>query len=374
MSNLKSEETENEVREYFEARAGWTVKKLDLGKKSAPDFQISNERTISFFCEVKTIESVRADLPYTPIEYFREQRRKRQDEIQKWKNQNPGAQLILRPGEWEFVYGDEIEFEKKYRQRSRNTETSFQNFRSKLTKDLLRNSTIRDLSYSLRVDSDDLYVPNSKEYDNFVKWLESEIQAIDQGRISWQWHNQKLPFSSSHLYSSFYTLHEANNENDIKHELQITLEGPTTSGPLGVDIFSYGGLNLDSITSNVDKGIKQLQNVANRNNLQYLPRLIVLAFESGLGFDREQLSEHIQWLLTNHPDLSAIAVLDRVPDGTPTKEEQDDLFKWFEFQRRAPWVIRFMVYHNQNLIDVASLPKEAFNDKWSVDINPTNSL
>jgi len=361
MSKLKSEETEKEVREYFEA-AGWSVEKLDLGKESAADFLISNGRTISFFCEVKTIESVRADLPYTPIEYFREERKKRQIEIQKWKIENPGTQLILRPGEWEFIYGNEIEFEKKYRQRSRNTETSFRNFISRLTDDLLRNQTINNLPYRLRVDSDDLFVPNSAEYDNFIKWLESEIIAIDQGQIGWMWHDQKLPYSSSHLYTSFYNIHEANNENDIKHKFQITLEGPTTSDHLGVDIFFYGGLNLDAITSNVNKGIKQLQVIADRINLQNLPRIIVLAFESGIGFDWEQLSEHIQWLLASHPTLSAIAILDHVPGGTPTKEEQDDFLKWFKFLERVPWVISFTVYHNLNLINVAPLPKDVFND------------
>lgn len=262
MSKLKSEETEKEVKGYFEARPGWTVTKLDLGKESASDFQISNGDTITFFCEVKTIESVRADLPYTPFEYYKEQRRKRQEEIQKWKNENPDVRLILRPDEWEFIYGDEFEFEKRYRPRSRNTETSFQTFRERLLKDLLTNPVIKDLAYRLRVDSDDLYVPNNKEHATFVKWLESEIQTIDQGTIGWQWNDQKLPFSSVHLYSAFYTIHEISNDHDIKRELQITLEGPIASGPLEVNIFSYGGLNLDSITTNVEKGIKQLQTVA----------------------------------------------------------------------------------------------------------------
>jgi hypothetical protein len=164
----KSEQSEKTVREYFESRIGWTVEKLDLARNGrAADFLIC-DGAICFLCEVKTIESVRADFPSTPLYSYLEKRKKQQAEIKKWTVENPGKRFLLRPDEREFIYSNEIEFEKKYRKRRRNTEDGFRKF-AQIMKDYLSNSTIKDFPYSLRLDSDDLFVPNLTERSKFFK-------------------------------------------------------------------------------------------------------------------------------------------------------------------------------------------------------------
>ena len=352
----ESEQTEKTVREYFESRVGWIVKKLDLaGKGRAADFRIC-DGTICFLCEVKTVESVRADFPSTPFYYYVEQRKERQAEIKKWTDGNPGKRLIMRPDEWDFIYGDEIEFEKKYRNRKRNTEDGFRKF-AQILKDHLSKSIIKDLPYSLRLDSDDLYVPNLTEQNTFFKWLEDEIQAINKRNPSRHWHIQKLQYGNAALYSTFYSIHTPANEHDLKKKYQLMIEGPYNTDRLEVNIFSYGGLNLDAITSNVESGLEQLEKSALREQDHLIPQIIVLAIASGIGFDWQGLSSHIAWLLKNHSKLSAIAVLDWISDGTSST---------------TPIVPRFVVYHNFGLQEVKPLPVDIFSDKWSVQLCPIN--
>jgi hypothetical protein len=266
--------SERVVRDYFRDRPGWTVVKLDTGKSRAADFRICDNNDC-FLCEVKTVESVRANYPDRPIEYYLEQRKKRREEIEKWKKENPDHQLILHPGEFEFIYRDEAEFIMKYRNRRRSTEKWFKKFSQRM-REYFASSSIRELPYSLRLDSDDLYVPNSHERDTFFKWLESEISVIHAGNPGWQWNMEKLQYGDAALYTAFYQIHIPVHENDVKAVYQLTLEGPRRSGALELNIHSYGGLNLDSITANVEGGLEQLENSAARENDNQIPRLLPL--------------------------------------------------------------------------------------------------
>jgi hypothetical protein len=368
--NTKSLSTDSEqvVREYFEAHTGWTVTKLDTGREKAADFRVYDTQ-ICFLCEVKTIESVRANFPYAPLDYYRQQRVKNRSEIEKWKKENPELKLIMPPGEWDFIYGDENEFTKKYRRLGRNTEKWFTKF-SKDVEDYLMHSSIRDFPYRLRIDSDNMYVPNESERKIFLKWLENEISAITRGEISGHWQPQNLLNGRVIGYSSFYQIHMPTHENDTPVYYQLTIEGPLASGPLKISSFAYGGLNLDAIISNVESGLKQLESSAMRETDPQIPRIIALAFTSGLGFEKEQLSPCITKLLQNHPNLSAIAVLEWIPDGTPPPEEKGFL-AWAQFQATTPRIPRFIVYHNPWLQSVKPLPASIFNDKWSIQITPT---
>jgi hypothetical protein len=362
-----SEQNEQIIRVYFEARSGWSVTKLDFGKGKAADFRIC-ESTSCFLCEVKTIHSVRANFPFTPLDFYLEQRETRQDEIKKWMEENPDKQLILHPGEWSFIYGDEIEFTKKYRNRRRNTEKWFKEFAQTMMV-YFASSRIKDLPYNLKLDSDDLYVPNSQERASFFKWLEDEIRAIDKGTPSRYWQIESSHFGRAALYSVFYQIHTPIDENDIESVYQLMVEGPFEAGTFEINIHSYGGLNLDAITSNVEAGLKQLEKSALREKDQQMPRIIVLGFESGLGFEWQQLESHITWLLKHNFDLSAIAVLDLTPDEIfPSQKE--GLLAWIEFHAKTPRVPRFIVYHNPWLQDVKSLPINVFTDKWSVQLSP----
>ena len=365
----KSEQSEQTVREYFESRVGWKVTKLDSARNNgrAADFRIC-EGSICFLCEVKTVESVRANFPSTPLYSYLEQRGKQQAEIKKWTNENPDKRLILRPGEWDFIHGDEFEFEKKYRKQRRNTEDGFKKF-AQTMKDHLSNSIIKDLPYSLRLDSDDLYVPNLTEQSTFFKWLENEIQAINKRNPSRDWCIQKLPYGNAVSYSTFYSIHAPTDKDDVKAKYQLMIKGPYNADSLEVNIHSYGGLNLDAITSNVKSGLDQLEKSASREQDHLLPRIIVLAFASGIGFDWQALSSHIVWLLENHSKLSAIAILDWIPDGIPPSPEQG-FFAWARFRATTPIVPRFEVYHNSWLDGVKPLPIDVFNDKWSAQLPP----
>jgi hypothetical protein len=362
-----SARTEQIIQAYFEQRPGWTVAKLDSGKTPAADFRICHSEDC-ILCEVKTVVSVRANYPGKPIDSHLDQRKKKLEEIERWRTENPGKHLILPPGEFEFMYGDEADFIKKFGGRNRNTKKGFDKF-DQTMKGFLASSSVKDLPYRLRLDSDDLYSPNRAERDKFFEWLVSEIQEISQGNPSWQWQRDRVPLGETTLFSAFYEIHAAAHENDVKAEYQLTLEGPRGSGGLEVSIFSYGGLNLDAITRNVEAGIRQLESSAAREGDQQIPRVIALAFESGIGFEWPELFSHIVWLLKSHPDLSAVAVLDWVSDGTPPPLE-DGFFAWVGFHATGPQVPRFIVYHNPWLHDVRALSTDVFSDEWSAQLTP----
>ncbi len=356
-----AQQNEQDVRGYFENR-GWSVTKLDLGKERAADFRICDSNGC-FLCEIKTIESVRANFPSKPYDSYSEERKRRQDEIKKWAEENPGKRLILSPEDRDFVYEDEDEFTKRYRNRRRNTEKRFREFVQTM-EGYFASSSIRDLPYNLRIDSNDLYVPTRDEQERFFEWLEGEIKAIDKGNTSRHWQVTKLQDGRVAWYSAFYKIHKREHENDIEAEYQLTIGGPRGYGSLGVNAYSYGGLNLDSITRNVEKGINQLKSSVSRENNNRIPRIIILAFQSGIGFEWQQLSSHIAYLLRNHPDLSAIALLDRTPDDTPPLQEEGFL-AWIKFHAKSAIVPAFYVYHNSWLQNVKPLPVHVFSDEWS---------
>lgn len=110
------EQNEQVVTEYFEGRPGWEVTKLDTGKMRAADFRVCDGGQC-FLCEVKTVESVRANYPYRAIDYHREQRKKRQDKIRAWEQENPDTSRVMPREMWEYVFGDEAAFERRFETR-----------------------------------------------------------------------------------------------------------------------------------------------------------------------------------------------------------------------------------------------------------------
>lgn len=357
---------EQTVRTYFEV-LGWTVAKLKAGRTGkVADFRVC-QGSNCFLCEVKTVESARANFPYTSIEYYHSQRKRRRDEIEKWMAENPDTRLFLRKDEREFIHGDVAEFTRKYRDRRKNTQYWFQRFAQAMKEYFTTSSPIRSLPYILRLDSQDLYRPTPDERDSFFKWLDREIQAIDEGRPSWHWDVQRWSDRAA-FYSTFYPIHSPTHENDTKVKYQVSVLGPGKAGSLEVHVHSYGTLNLDSITRSVKAGLKQLESSASREADQQVPRVIALALKSGIGFEWGQLSSCITYLLKEHLDLSAIAVLRWTPNG---KLPQDSHFlDQIEFYATTPAVPTFAVYHNSWLEGVKPLPIEAFGDRWSVQFCP----
>ena len=53
--------------------------------------------------EVKTVDSVRANFPSTPLDSYLERRKKQQAKIREWMEENPDKRLILHPNDWEFI-------------------------------------------------------------------------------------------------------------------------------------------------------------------------------------------------------------------------------------------------------------------------------
>lgn len=366
MSTKQSGPNEEVIQEYFDARSGWTVKKLPSGKKGkAADFRICND-TICFLCEAKTIESDRANFPYNPLEYYLEQRERRKAEIENWLRENPNKRLVLRKDEAEFIHSDEIEFSKKYRHIRRRTKSGFDQFAQNMRKHFAE-SHIKDLPYILRLDSNDLYQPTLDEQHAFFAWLEKEVSAIHRGEPNRQWHIQ--PWSNRIAeYSTSYQVHKRTHEHDPEAVYGMVVVGPAEAGNLEVQIHSYGTLNLDRIISNVETGITQLEKSALREEDQQIPRVIALALTSGID-EWDQFSSCITSLLKEHHDLSAIAVLKWTPDGTPPSRELG-LLAWLEFGMTTPIVPSFIVYHNSWLQSVKPLSPEVFNDKWSVQLCP----
>lgn len=318
-SEILSAQTEQIVREYFESRSGWIVTKLDTGKQKAADFRLYDGNDY-FLCEVKTVTSVRA-------------------------NKDSG--------------------------RTKGTEKWFKEFIETMKRHF-ESLPVGNLSYILRLDSDDLYVPPRREVDTFLKWLENEIQLIHIGKPSKQWHVQKFLHGKYNIYSTRYPIHLPTYNNDAIAIYQLMLIGPREEGILEISGFGYGDLNLEAITSNVEDGVIQLQRSAARESDSQIPSFIVLAFESGLGFEytRDSLSVHIAYLLTEHTDLSAIAILEKVPNGVPPPTSKDDFFAWILFGITTTWLTRFIVYHNEQLQNVKPLPRHVFEGKLSTQLPP----
>jgi hypothetical protein len=363
---MQSGPNERTVREYFE-KLGWTVAKLKAGRKGkAADFRIC-QRDDCFLCEVKTVASARANFPYDPIEHYQDQRRRRREEIEEWKVENPDMQLILHKDEYDFIYGDEAEFTRKYRRKRRNTQYWFRQFAQAAEKYFTTSSSVRTLPYILRLDSQDLYRPTPDEQDAFFRWLEEEIQAIDKGKPSRAWDAARWS-EDAVFYSTFYSIHRPDHPDDTTVKYQVSVVGPFESGPIEVNVHSYGTLNLRSITTNVEKGLLQLESSASRESDQRIPRVIALKLESGIGFEWGELSSHIAHLLKENPNLSAIAVLRWTPDGQ--LPHNANFLARCEFYATTMAVPTFVVYHNSWLKDVKALPCGVFGDKWAVEFCP----
>jgi len=282
-------------------------------------------------------------------------REARRAEVEKWKKEEPDKRLIMHREGYEFLYGDEGDFRKKYRYRRRNTEAEFEEHFAKPMRGYFAQSSIRHLPYVVGLHSDDLYTPRPKERDNFCKWLEDEIRSIDkQGAPSWHsWVIDRQGPGLPARYTASYLLHKAAHESDVDSVIDVKVTGPGKQNGLQVHINCDGGLNLDAIDRNIKEARSQLKDTASREQNPNIARIVVLAFATGIDpFDWEELLPHIAWLLEEYCGLSAIAVLVQAIDGTP----------------------RFIVYHNSWLRDdvVERLDTEAFNHEWSNQHSPSN--
>ena len=314
---------------------------------------------------------MRADIPYGPAEsYFIDMREACRVEMETLRRADPDKPLIVNREYYEFLYGDEGNFRKKYRHQRRNTEAEFEEHFAEPVRRYFAQSSIRHLPYLISLHSDDLYTPKPEERDDFCKWLEGEICLIDkEGAPSWHsWVIDRQGPGLPAIYTAFYPIYRAMHKGVVKSEIHVQVIGPGTQGNLQIGIHGYGGLNLDAIDRNVKKARSQLKETAlSREQTRNIARVVVLAFATGIDpFDWEELFSHIAWLLEEYCDLSAIAVLKWVADASPPPSQIDqieELWKWFSSYLQAPRVLRFIVCHNSWLQDVEPLGIEAFDER-----------
>lgn len=368
--------TERLVREYFERRSGWTVEKLDTGKAGgrAPDFRVCHAGKC-FLCEVKTVLSVRSDIPYGPVQDYRVDERDRlRREIEARSEARPDRRLIMHKDRYEWLQASETELRNSYRYTVRHTQAKFESGFEAPLRTCLENSSVAHLPYDIRLDSDDLYVPSKAEMQQFLDWLENEIRAIHLGHpVDWRWHAQPSPQSST-VYWAQYPLHEPTNEHDTRHAVSVRLQRRGGAGDkysLTVDVHCYGTLNVGRVTASVEEALTQLRNAAAREKRnRRLPRVVVLRFEGGLSpLDHLELLEpELRRLFHENDDLSAIAVLIWRAAGEPPRKEQG-IQAWFKFLEGTPRVVCFLVYHNPWLgQDTEALDPNGFSDEWSTHV------
>lgn len=344
-----TEKTECQIREYFETR-DWVVEKLDTGQQKAADFHIYKQG-VSFLCEVKTVESVHANLPWAPsFSVFEAEREERRARNKQYIEENPDSRLVLNPTDYEFTYGDPKTFKQKYRDRPRFTETQFKEFAENMRKFFAESDKTGHLPFTIRLDSDDLYVPYNERRTDFFEWLEIQLVAIANGdTIDRRWHVQQLPYQTTHRFSMHYPIHVGERENDTNARYSLSITGPNNDSRLDVQIFSYGQLNLDAIGQNVESGLGQLSATSARDEFLNKAQIIALAFAGGLGFEWDQLLAYLSWLLQQNPSLNGIVVVDRVPEGnlpTQSQKDNDDFLRWISSSFGQRWETRFVVVHN----------------------------
>jgi hypothetical protein len=361
-----TEQNEQHVRDYFEKRPGWTVANLDTGKRRAADFRVC-DGSDCFLCEVKTVKSARANYPFTSLDFYRDQRLKRRAEIERSKRIAPDRCILMPRDEYEFLYGDETEFDESHRWLSRHTQKYFVKFAQGMRQHFT-GSRVGHLPYRLRLDSDDLYVPDEEGKAEFFGWLEGAIEAIDTGTPGWQWGMVGHPFSCVPRYSAFYRFPVLAHNINLQARYQLLLEGPFESGGLEIHVHFYGCLNLDAITSSVLKGLQQLESSALREENRRIPRIIALALDSPIGFEDDQLISHVKWLLHEHSDLSATAIMRWTPNGTPPPLEIG-IEDWAKFIIETPVVVTFTVLHNPDLDSVDPLPWSVFDEEHANQIS-----
>jgi len=376
---ISADQNEQIVKNYFKDR-GWQVTKLDWpghpASVKAADWRIYND-DYCFLCEVKTVSSVLADVSYGPVEgYMVDKRNKERARLEELKRARPDIRLLVSPDHYEFVYGNEQRFRRQYRFRKRHTESEFKKLFGEKIKRRLSKSSIRNLPYILRFDSDNLYVPTKAELETCAKWVEAELLRIHRGKPSRSWRVSRTAPRSSALYSTFYLLHKSVSDADVDRTIQITAIGPKRDKHLEVEVHCYGMPNLDAITRNVEEASRQLQSSASKEKNESVPRAVVVAFETGITAQmalewQEVVEPHFAWLLKEYPNSSALAMLEIVLDGTPPPEKEGFL-AWLNFALRAPRVPRFRVYHNPCLQGVEPIDPQVFSDNRSVQFRLIN--
>jgi hypothetical protein len=363
--------TEQEVRKYFEGRPGWAVETLDTSNLGGADFRICHGERC-FLCQVKTIRSVRADIPNGPVvDHFLRERDKNRGRVNRLSRQSPDTKLVMARDEREWLNASDSKYRKKYAGRQRGTEAKVRGQFEIPLRERLGSGAIARLPYDLRLDSDDLYLPSKVERERFVAWLEDQIAAINRGAcVDWRWVRQDSPYATP-VYSVHYPLHEAADRNDTRHVIAVRLQkrpSPDDNQGLRVDVHTYGALNLERVSSNVEKAVHQLRVVASREERnRRLPRVVALRFQSGLHpLDDFQLLEgEVGSLFKKFGDLSAIAVLQWRPDGYPPPADEG-ILAWCRFLEQTPRVAFFIVYTNGWFSGVTEeLDPRAFSDRWS---------
>jgi hypothetical protein len=368
-----SEQTERIFREVFENRSGWIVTKLDSIKQRAADFRVF-AKGVGFLCEIKTIRSSHSNFAYKPIDYYEEERERSRKLIERSQVEDPQRNIVMPPGQYDFTFGDPIKFRVKYNSLPRNTEKYFNEFVERLVEYLTTSSRVRNLPYMVRLDSDDLYIPyEATERQIFFQWLEDEIDAISKGRISWFWHDNNLPYTES-----FYTFKEMKtygSEGELKSVYQINIERLHGNVALQVQVHSYGVLNEPAIIQEIEGAISQLQASAKRETDKAIPRIIVLAFESGLSFEENQLFRLITEQLKIHTNVSAIAVINWVPEKIYIHRDDEDILTWIKASFNTKHIPGFFVVHNPWLdARVKHLETNVFDMIGSVQFSPIQDI
>jgi hypothetical protein len=414
---------EQATYDYFFSRS-WQVEKLDRDdSQRSADFFIARE-TCAFLCEVKTIRSVVANIPYTPsADYFLDRRNLRREQIQLWIDDHPDKTLLMPREEWDYLFCKNSKFREWYGNRQRYTKHEFDEFVRDLHEHFA-GSGVSSLPYTVRLDSDDCCVPSKAKKGQFFEELERELRTIDTlfhqvlqasrviepdmseilhrvvdggsdreaptlderrvafgtlttllakahsyraGPEGWHWAVDDRPYNLP-LYHLHYQIRKSPHQHDPGSAYALMVEGPRRTGGLEIDAFCYGELNFAAIDSNVHKAVQQLRRSAERKGGQ-LPRVIVLAFAGGLGFEERALPEYVAYWLREYKNVSAIAHLYWVPnEGSPPegKESETDV----ELSSHMPSVPAFTVYHSRWLDNVDPLSSIVFDDGHSVQVCP----
>ncbi|MCP4419145.1 MAG: hypothetical protein GY805_21225, partial [Chloroflexi bacterium] len=284
------------------------------------------------------------------LSVYEAKRKEQQASHKQSQDENPDSRLVLNPIEYEFVNSDPAAFKRKYHGRTRFTEAQFKEFSDDMRSYFTGSAKVKHLPFSIRLDSNGLYVPYQDERSQFFEWLKNELIFIVSGQtIDHSWHIEKLLHGSAHRFSIFYPIHRSYRENDADAEFMISITGPNYVDELDIQIFSYGQLNLDAITRNIESGLRQLRATVARTRFGGNALVIMLAFAGGLSFEWEELLPHISWLLWQNEVLNAIAILDRVPKGNSPNRRQESaeyLLNWISSNFTQPWETRFVVVHN----------------------------
>jgi hypothetical protein len=363
-----SEESERIVRECFINRPNWTVRKIDTGKHKAADFRICGTE-ICFLCEVKTIASSRSNYAYKPIDYYIEERNRRQKRIAKAQEEDPHRHIILPSEDYEFTFGDSDTFRQRFSIVPRFTEKYFNEFKEELVHYLITESRVKGLAYSIRIDSDDLFTPFGDERIMFFHWLENEVEAMSKGQPARYWYDNNLPFTQS--YHTFKVMKIYDSGGKLRSEYQINVEKLRGDYPLQVNVFHYGVLNESTIVQEIEKAISQLEASANVEIDNQIPRVVMLAFASSLGFEEEQLYQLIIQQLKTHTRVSAIGVLRWVPETIIIRKADEDILTWLTNSFNTKHIPGFFIVHNPWIAaDVKCLNPIAFDVVGSVQVSP----